>query len=65
MNTEKQYINEHDAAKMTGLSVSTLRMHRYQAKGLPYIKVGRSVRYDPERVQEYMQAREIVPNRQF
>ncbi|HMM38069.1 MAG TPA: hypothetical protein PKB11_04865 [Desulfovibrio sp.] len=50
---------------MTGLSVSTLRMHRYLSKGLPYIKVGRSVRYDPERVQEYMQAREVVPGSQL
>jgi predicted DNA-binding transcriptional regulator AlpA len=65
MNTEKQYINEHEAARMTGLSVSTLRMHRYLSKGLPYIKVGRSVRYDPERVQEYMQAREVVPGSQL
>jgi excisionase family DNA binding protein len=42
-------------AEITGLSVDTLAQWRSQRRGLPYLKIGRAVRYDPEDVQEYLE----------
>ncbi len=42
-------------AEITGLSIDTLAQWRSQRRGLPYLKIGRAVRYDPEDVQEYLE----------
>ncbi len=42
-------------AEITGLSIDTLAQWRSQKRGLPYLKIGRAVRYDPEDVQEYLE----------
>ena len=55
------WINEKAAAEMTGLSVHTLRAHRLHRKGLPYAKVGRSVRYSTDDVAAFMAAARIEP----
>ncbi len=41
----KTWLTEKEAAAMTGLSVSTLQKQRFYHRGIPYSKVGRSVRY--------------------
>ena len=51
---DKHYINEKRVAEITGLSLSTLRNHRHQRKGIPYIKYGRAVRYDTVDVYAHM-----------
>ncbi len=56
-----QYLNEKQVSEMTGLSLSTLRNSRFQGRGLPYVKVGRSVRYSLADVVEYMESRKVVP----
>lgn len=38
----------------TGLSIETLAQWRSQQRGIPYLKMGRSVRYDPVDVQQYL-----------
>lgn len=53
------WISEKDAAKIMSVSVSTLRAHRFLRKGLPYIKVGRAVRYSLEDIANFMQAHRI------
>lgn len=40
-----QYVNESYVAAMTGLSAKTLRNHRSLGIGIPFVKVGRVVRY--------------------
>ena len=45
IETTCQCMTEHEVAARTGLSLSTLRAHRFKRTGLPYIKIGRSVRY--------------------
>ncbi len=40
-----QYLTEVQVSHMTGIALSTLRNHRFERKGIPYIKFGRSVRY--------------------
>jgi predicted DNA-binding transcriptional regulator AlpA len=58
---EKRFINENEVASITGLSVQTLRNWRFQGKGIPYIKAGRSVRYQYQDVIAYMEERRIIP----
>jgi hypothetical protein len=56
-----QYLNEKAVATRIGLSVATLRAHRHLCKGLPYIKIGRRVLYDPADVREFMQKCRVTP----
>ena len=53
------YINENRVAKITSRALSTLRNERSKGQGIPYIKLGRSVRYDLQDVVEYMEAHKI------
>ena len=45
MNTPK-YINEKELSAMTGRALQTLRNDRFNNKGFPYVRLGRSIRYD-------------------
>ena len=40
-------VNEHEAARLLGLSVKTLRRWRWAGRPPAFIKIGRAVRYDP------------------
>ncbi len=57
----KSYITEQKVSEITSLKLPTLRNHRHLSKGIPYIKVGRSVRYDPADVEAFMQKHRIDP----
>lgn len=48
------WLEEKQVAKITGLSTSTLQKHRFQRRGIPYSKVGRSVRYAKSDVEAFM-----------
>jgi excisionase family DNA binding protein len=39
----------------TGLSEETLAQWRSKRRGIPYLKIGRAVRYDPAEVQAYLE----------
>jgi len=56
-----RYLTEKEVARMTGLSLSTLRNARFHSRGLPYVKIGRSVRYSLEDVIDYMESRKVIP----
>ena len=56
----EQWLDEKKVAAITGLSVHTLRAHRQHGIGIPYAKIGRSVRYLLEDIQTWMKARRIV-----
>jgi len=43
-----------EVAELTGLSLQTLAQWRSQRRGIPYLKVGRTIRYDPADVQKYL-----------
>jgi len=49
-----RYLKEQDVADITGMSLSKLRNDRCSGVGIPYCKVGRSVRYRIEDVREFM-----------
>lgn len=57
----KIYLTEVEVSEITRLKLPTLRNHRHLSRGIPYIKIGRSVRYDPADVEAYMQKNRIVP----
>ena len=56
----KNYMNEHQASEYTGISVHTLRKHRSQHKGIPYCKIGKSVRYKQDDIDRYMAEHTIL-----
>jgi hypothetical protein len=47
-------VKESAAAEILGLSVCTLRGWRLAGKGLGYLKLGRTVRYDLEILQKFI-----------
>ena len=57
-NTNR-YLNEIEVSQLTGFALSTLRNKRFSGEGIPYIKVGRSVRYNYQDVIDYMEKRKI------
>ena len=61
---EKRFLNENEVSGITGLSVQTLRNWRFNGKGFPYCKAGRSVRYQYQDVIAYMEDRKILPREQ-
>jgi len=59
MITTQQYLTEKQVSKITGRALSTLRNERSKGKGIPYLKIGRSVRYNFEDVVEFMERHRI------
>lgn len=55
------WLTEVAVASAIGCSLSLLRQNRHFHRGIPYTKMGRSVRYAAEDVKKYMQERRIVP----
>ena len=49
-------VNEHEAAARLGIKVSTLRRWRWAGQGICFIKIGTSVRYDPQDIRAFIEA---------
>ncbi len=54
-----RYLNEFEVERITGFSVGTLRNWRSAGKGIPYLKVGRSVRYKLDDVLNFMDSHKV------
>jgi predicted DNA-binding transcriptional regulator AlpA len=52
-----ELLNEHDIARITGLSVASVRRWRLFRQGPKYLKLGAAVRYRPEDLQAYLNTR--------
>ncbi len=52
--SEPRWLTEKEVAKITGISVSTLRAHRFKHKGIPYSKFEKSVRYSLSDIETFM-----------
>lgn len=48
-------LTPEEVAEITGLSMDTLAQWRSQKRCIPYLKIGRAVRYDPAEVQAYLE----------
>lgn len=58
---KRPYLNEKEVAALTGRSVHTLRNERHLRRGIPYYKVSkRTIRYRPQDVSGFMEARRIT-----
>jgi len=63
LEAQTKYLTEQQVAKITSRALSTLRNERSKGLGIPYIKLGRSVRYDLQDVIEFMEAHKIRTDR--
>ncbi len=59
----QKLVNEKQAAKYLGLSPSTLQSLRFMHKPPAYVKIGRSVRYLVEDLDEFLKSRRINPEK--
>ena len=59
MEIEQVLVDEHEAAKRVDRAVQSLRNDRHNRRGLPYVKLGRSVRYALVDIDSYIQAHRI------
>jgi hypothetical protein len=59
MENQVKYIDEKVVSELTGRALSTLRNDRHVGKGIPYIKIGRSIRYSFKEVCDFMEAHRI------
>ena len=56
-NAIENLLNEHDVARITGLSVASVRRWRLLRHGPTYIKIGAAVRYKPEDITSWLESR--------
>jgi hypothetical protein len=57
----KAVVNEHDAAAYVGLAVQSLRNRRFRGEQPPFFKIGRSVRYRIEDLEEFLMSHRVDP----
>jgi excisionase family DNA binding protein len=53
--TLTELLTAEQVAELTSLSLDTLAQWRSQKRGIPYLKIGRAVRYDPAEVRAYLE----------
>ena len=56
-NRLEELLTEHDVARITGLSVASVRRWRLLRQGPRYLKIGAAVRYKPEDLMMWLKAR--------
>jgi predicted DNA-binding transcriptional regulator AlpA len=56
-NVIENLLNEHDVARITGLSVASVRRWRLLRQGPRFMKISASVRYRPEDISAWLQSR--------
>ncbi|MBW1824535.1 MAG: helix-turn-helix domain-containing protein [Deltaproteobacteria bacterium] len=61
VSTDERFVSENEVARITGLSVQTLRNNRFKHRGIPYHKVGRRVLYKIKDVYKYLEGHRIKP----
>ena len=54
-----KYVDEQEVSKITCRALQTLRNDRHRGRGIPYIKVGRQVRYNLKEVIEFMESHRV------
>lgn len=56
-NPIEALLNEHDVARITGLSIASVRRWRLLQQGPRFIKIGAAVRYKPEDISAWLGSR--------
>lgn len=52
---DRKLLNPEEVSQLTGISTTTLAQWRYRKVGIPYLRIGRLVRYDTGDVDLYLQ----------
>ena len=60
MQETPRYITEQEVSRITGRALATLRNDRFNKQGIPFVKMGRSIRYDIGDVVTYMEERKVT-----
>ena len=60
MENTVKYLTEKEVTEMTRIGLQTLRNQRFRGVGIPYSKIGRSVRYSLSDVITYMEKQRIT-----
>ena len=60
MDNHPLWLSEKAVSQLTGILVSTLQKNRFYRRGIPYSKVGRSVRYAVHDVELFMNSHRIT-----
>jgi predicted DNA-binding transcriptional regulator AlpA len=58
-NTPGRLLNEHDVARITGLSVGTVRRYRLLRQGPKYLKLNAAVRYRLSDLEAWLASRPV------
>lgn len=58
-------LNENEAAALLNCSIHKLQKDRRTGSDLPFLKVGRSVRYDLSDVEAYIESRKFTSTSQY
>lgn len=53
----EKLMTEHDVARVTGMSLASVRRWRLLRQGPKYLKIGAAVRYKPEDLTAWLEAR--------
>jgi predicted DNA-binding transcriptional regulator AlpA len=53
----RRLLKSAELAKVFGLTDNTLRIWRMNGEGPPHYKIGKSIRYDEQKVREWLQDR--------
>ncbi len=56
-STLETLLNEHEVARITGLSVASVRRWRLLRQGPKYLKIGAAVRYKSEDISAWLESR--------
>ena len=59
----KEYWLEEEVAELLHISKSKLRRDRRTGKGLPYVTIGRTIRYPIEQVSAYLNENTVNPGK--
>lgn len=62
--TIEALLNEHDVARLTGLSVATIRRRRLLRQSPKYLKLGNSVKYKPSDLQAWIESQPVGGGRE-
>jgi predicted DNA-binding transcriptional regulator AlpA len=59
-NTFEVLLNEHDVARITGMSLASVRRWRLLGQGPRATKIGAAVRYKPEDLKVWLDSRPTI-----
>ena len=60
---DKKYLTEKEVVEITRRALPTLRNERHKGEGIPYLKIGRSIRYAYDDVIDFMERHRVSTGR--